>query len=295
MHEDVDTWIKRFEHNAQIYKWSEQRKLNVLMSKLTGPVEQWLFSLPNQYKSSPSTLLGLLKNRYVSPTFDQSLQDQLRNRFHKPGESVTQYANDIQSLISRLCPSMPETDTIRTFASGLQPYLKVEVLDRRPSTFLEAVDIARRREHAIAAANVTPAQTMALYSPLPAQTMAMYSEPSNVDKQLNAMQESITALTQAIKEIKLSNQRPCDRRYNQKPECYHNSTEGRRSNNSSNHHNSSNRNPQRNPRPANNRIICNACGIPGHIAANCRKTMNRNNLIQEIIQEIQGKVQAPEQ
>jgi len=89
-HEDVDLWLRRFTHNATIHKWNDQKKLNVFVSKLSGNAEQFLFSLPDSVKTS-----------YVT---EFSLQEQLRTRNHRPGESVVQYANEIQLLVSRLNP-----------------------------------------------------------------------------------------------------------------------------------------------------------------------------------------------
>ena len=194
-HENVNQWLEIIKVRKDVAGWSPQKHLLVIVSKLAGAAANWLLTFDENDRKDVSKVIAGLKSYFTTPNAEIHDRAQLNTRTQQPGESVESYATEINLLCHRVNAQMDENDKIGYFIRGLQPYLRREVLVRKPAYLKDAVDVARLYQ-----------DTNQLV-PLSFPTNAIREEP-----QLPKMEGLLTELVNQLRIANNRDMKPRDRR-----------------------------------------------------------------------------------
>ena len=135
--EAFDDWLTQFEMIAGLFKWEGLAKLVHLATCLRGPAFAFYKSCSVAQRSDYQLLVGEVRKRFT-PVHIQAVQT---SRFHerkqKTGETVDDYAQDLQKLFRKAYPTtsrgsheteqMGQTVLSSQFVAGLLPDIKSKV------------------------------------------------------------------------------------------------------------------------------------------------------------------------
>ncbi|RYA37702.1 hypothetical protein, partial [Enterobacter cloacae complex sp. GF14B] len=149
LEEDVDDFLANFRMVCRILgKRDDIEKGDFLLLCLRGNAEQWFWSISSQIEDGYTQISKALKTRFSKfPTTEKAWASLERLQQH--GEDYYAY-DDIFSRQwggCRFSSTFPDYVKMEQFISGLSPFLKTKVTCSGPSTFEEAVTIARRKFH----------------------------------------------------------------------------------------------------------------------------------------------------
>lgn len=122
--ESWEAWFNRFSDVAISNKWNDQRKLKRLLPKLQGEAGEFVYGeLERSVRANYKMLVRELHYRFRRVETPKSFELKLRNRFQKPGESVSEYASDLKRLYCKAFPNRDSNtrreDLLRKFLEGL--------------------------------------------------------------------------------------------------------------------------------------------------------------------------------
>ena len=142
--EDVREFVAQFERAAGFYKFSEERKAQILPLLLTGHANLWLNSRPLLSGTNFDTLSKALIKQFHTESDVWLLRQQLSNRKQLATETVANFAADIRRISQRI--KLPREESVNYFIQGLKPAIKNYVILQRPSTFEDAEMHAKLKE-----------------------------------------------------------------------------------------------------------------------------------------------------
>ena len=142
--EDVNEFLANFNRTALFYKFSGDRKAEILPLSLTGKASIWYNTTPGLSGKNFDTLAEALKKHFHSDSDVWLLRQKLNERKQLATESVSEFAAGIRRLGQRI--NLPRSECINYFIQGLKPELKSFVILQRPTSFEEAEMHAKLKE-----------------------------------------------------------------------------------------------------------------------------------------------------
>ena len=267
--QDPSDWLERYNHACEANGISDKRRLTLVPSFMKGSALTWFnkikFEKDLRYWDNDSDrqhkhrsfVYHFLKH-YCTTHRRTQWRSALRRCKQRPGQSVEEYAAEVESLYLKLDPkhNTPEDEKIEQFLQGLRPEFHTALAAAAPRDLEETVDRARSIE-----AVLSRDTTLSGYSL--SKAYLNQSEEPNEEKQPANMQQLIDENNKKlIKEFKhlLSNTTAAPK-----------STNDRTSNNWRER-------PNNNTSGTNGRNCFN-CGKIGHLSRDCRapKTTRNNN------------------
>ncbi|XP_067647616.1 uncharacterized protein [Eurosta solidaginis] len=86
----------QFEKTAAVNNWNAEDKVATLFVALKGPAAEILQTIPEGERNCYEALMGVLERRYGTEHRRQIYQMELLNRFQRPGETLQEFASDIE-------------------------------------------------------------------------------------------------------------------------------------------------------------------------------------------------------
>ena len=141
--EDINRWFEKLELqlSTKNIRTTDPAAISQVVNNLGGPAETFLFELPEDERRDYDHLKQALKRRYSTKDRTWMKRQLLVSRRQESGETLADYINGMHELFSGLNCSEPEKVTY--FTEGLQPSIRIKVLERMPETLLEAEELAR--------------------------------------------------------------------------------------------------------------------------------------------------------
>lgn len=148
---DWEAFHAQFELLADARGWTEGDQALQLALCLEGDALSCLLLLDAEQRRSYVALVGALKRRFGKWSQPALLKNELRGRCRKPGESLRDLANSIETQVRRAYSHMPAdarselaTDL---FVGAISPQdLRVQVQLQHPKSLQEALEAAIERE-----------------------------------------------------------------------------------------------------------------------------------------------------
>lgn len=266
--EDLGDWLHLYERYGLALAWTDAEKADNLVFALEDVARRWYVTAlrENRLKTWEDWRTALKEN-FSGDHVREWAYIQLQQRQQQLGETPQEYVSGILQLCARVNPEMPESEKLRHLLRGLRPEMMERVAITNPGTSQEFLQHLQRLTHVGAMARHA---LMAMPThPLPGRhtdtfpltvqdtssrvdSVGMLNEPSTVlyaptrqetpDKStvaaLNAMQETLRALTAAVDRLGQQDRRPF---------------------------------PRRTSRNTNGQVICFRCNRSGHIARQCNE------------------------
>ncbi|MCO5578070.1 hypothetical protein L7F22_031908 [Adiantum nelumboides] len=129
-----------------LHKKGDVEKGELLLLCLRGNAEQWYWNMSSQIGESYTRISKTLKATFFkAPTMEQlwaSIQ-----MLHQIGDDYYAYEEEFSHRWTRceITSSLPDCVKVQQFIDDLSPFLKPKVASYGPSTFEEAISIARRK------------------------------------------------------------------------------------------------------------------------------------------------------
>ena len=118
--------------------------MNDFQKANTLPARVYFLSSPHLAGKRHDQLCAELIKQFHTESAIWLLKQQLTNRKQLPGETVGQYASEIQKLCRRL--DLPEEQSVTRFLTGLLPGLRNYVVLQQPKTLLDAETHAKMKQ-----------------------------------------------------------------------------------------------------------------------------------------------------
>ena len=152
----IDEWLNKFNSISLCATWDDDRKLQILPSKLTSiafDFHQQLLRTDPQSIDTFDRLARQLKNRFNDPTTQETYLNRFHTAYKLPSESLRDFAQRLEKLFYKSfprgqnAPDPPADYQLRIrFISGLEPRLQRYVRSSNSATLQEAVTIAIREQ-----------------------------------------------------------------------------------------------------------------------------------------------------
>ena len=142
----VDTWHSSMVQQFVYYNIAdESSKLRMGAGNLEGDALQWFNSIPAA--NAPTTwndFMELLYKRF-RPVAAILIARQNLAKLRQGQHSVSAYAHRVQTLLTAI-PDMGPSDQVFQFAYGLSPTLAAYVWEHKPTTLIDAIQLAASKE-----------------------------------------------------------------------------------------------------------------------------------------------------
>ncbi|XP_067629273.1 uncharacterized protein [Eurosta solidaginis] len=113
----------QFEKTAAVNNWNVEDKVAALFMALKGPAAEILQTIPEGERNCYEALMSALERRYGTEHRRQIYQMELLNRFQRPGETLQEFASDIERLAHLANADAPveytEIVKIQSFINGI--------------------------------------------------------------------------------------------------------------------------------------------------------------------------------
>jgi len=158
----LETFLGKLSNCADYYSWSEKDKLWHLKAALEGSAAQILWQLKDG--ATADDIIALLRTRFGSSNQCERFRAELYARKRKRGESLQSLCNDVRRLLLLAYPDSHDVvcDVVGrdAFLAALDnPSLRTRILDQRPSSLDDALDMACRMEAYTPTNNEEPSYT----------------------------------------------------------------------------------------------------------------------------------------
>ena len=145
----LETFLVKFEDISSYMRWTEEDRLFHLRASLDGVAGQILWDAGPQ--TSTASVIRLLRARFGNEHQAERFRAELRSRRRQKGESLQKLYNDVCRLLALACPGPANaTSTIvgrDAFIDSLgNQTLRVRILERKPKTIEDALNVASRLE-----------------------------------------------------------------------------------------------------------------------------------------------------
>ena len=262
--DNFSEWFEQFELHANSANWSADERKRILPTFLKSSAFTTYRDLTDVMKNDYVQLQTELKRLLQPAELSRFQGTELNNRIQKLGEPVDSFAHAIQKLTRGAYPNMPtnsQNDVMRErFLAGLHPELKKLVFFSDPTTFMEAVNLARKHEAQSYLLSGTTPTTQGVFAGFSSNTnMPAMAAEGLLKDTIDGLKNELAQLRQSKSESQ-SRTSGSQQRQN---------TQFRPRNN---YNNSPRQHWTNDGRP-----ICNFCRKPGHIAANCRSRNQGQN------------------
>lgn len=232
-------WLDKFECYGDLHQWDDQRKVKAFRLYLGGAAELWYAGLGDAQKATFDALKQTFIDYFVTSRPKYAMEQELMNTDQRPGQTVDDFAADIQSKCSLLGKS--DEDRRTYFVRGLLPELKAFVIARDCTTYEDALKTAR----------------------LGATVVKIQKSGNSSDKELN--HRIVNLLERQSDEIEKLRSGATTQASRRPPTPYPRDRGFQQ------------RKFGTNPgRTTNGKIRCYRCGMLGHVASTCRVTDNSN-------------------
>ncbi|XP_067621666.1 tropomyosin alpha-1 chain isoform X2 [Eurosta solidaginis] len=143
----------QFEKTVAVNNWNAEDKVAALFMALKGPAAEILKTIPEGERNCYEALMGALERRYRTEHRRQIYQIELLNRFQRPGETLQEFASDIERLAHLANADAPVEYTegvkIQNFINGIPDVETKRAPYANPKpTFAETVSQALIQETA---------------------------------------------------------------------------------------------------------------------------------------------------
>lgn len=142
--DDANSFLEKYMMYGNFHSWSNVEMMQAFPLSLSGTAEIWFTTLDKSNLISFETIVNLFKERFLSPTYNWVLRQQLCQRKQGSTESVDAYSIDIRKRCQRV--GIPIDEQLHYFIQGLRPDLKNHMILQQPQTLDVAENAARLRE-----------------------------------------------------------------------------------------------------------------------------------------------------
>ena len=145
--ENAERWLQTFELYANFKNLLEIEKLGLFKLMMTEQASDWLTALPEVTTVSFSALVSAFKKRYdLSEAAKWKAEKDIWGRVQGKTESVDDYVTSMQLMANKV--SMPAGTLKKAIIQGLQPELRLFVLNANAKDIQELLTVARTCEAA---------------------------------------------------------------------------------------------------------------------------------------------------
>ena len=127
-----DRWIKLFDNIVAMSNWTDDKIVNILVTKVTGAAIKMVQNILDSVTKEYAEIKKLLQERFHGNEDQDYFQSQLEEVKRKPGENVLEYGFRLKNVFERGYPKQTEENTRfamlrHKFLSGLDIPLKNKV------------------------------------------------------------------------------------------------------------------------------------------------------------------------
>jgi len=186
---DIQEWLDKLTHLSELGKWTRQKHLTILTTKLLDVAWRYFYHLPSDTKNSLSLLTLELQRMFGSINNKEQLRDELLRRKQKPTEKVEAYIRDVIRLSREINPAVSQTELVTSVIRGALPNYKIAFIAANVATTDGILQIAAQIQSAAiptAETNVVVTEILdKLYSEIKStnqkyeEVMVMMKERSN--------------------------------------------------------------------------------------------------------------------
>lgn len=140
---DVEDWLESYERASNTNKWDDTQKLNNAMFYLSGVAKLWFRNHEAdlrtwaRFKTSIADVFGRPGVRKLRA------EQRLRSRSQQTGETFTSYIEDIVDLCRRVNPTMAEGDKVRHIMKGISDDAFHMLLSKSPDTVSQVIELCQ--------------------------------------------------------------------------------------------------------------------------------------------------------
>lgn len=141
--QDVNDWLSTYERVSLHNRWDDTAKLNAVIFYLAGVAHLWFknheadFQSWSAFKTSFAEVFG-------RPAVHKLRAEQrLRERAQQPGETFTCYIEEVLDLCKRVDASMPENDKLKHILKGIADDIFQMLIAKSPRTVAELINLCQ--------------------------------------------------------------------------------------------------------------------------------------------------------
>lgn len=138
---DVEDWLETFERVSTYNRWDDVLKRNNVGFSLTGVAEVWYRNNERRFKTWPEFKDELVRIFGRPAVRKLRAEQRLRLRAQQVGENFTSYIEDVIDLCRRVDPSMQEADKIKHILKGIDDDAFQMLLSRDLRTVTEVTNL----------------------------------------------------------------------------------------------------------------------------------------------------------
>ncbi|KAK3106897.1 hypothetical protein FSP39_002406 [Pinctada imbricata] len=158
--DDANKWLEKIEAWVAFNGWTNEpeKVASALRLKLDGAALSWFRGLSSAIVGNTATLFDKFRHYFntLHPTW--MLEQQLYDRTMGSEENLESYITDVEARCKRLNKAEQEKTT--AFIRGLNPSLRMFVIQKNPGSFREAVQSARLAKESMTMSNPTQTEVM---------------------------------------------------------------------------------------------------------------------------------------
>ncbi|CAN7998640.1 unnamed protein product [Ixodes hexagonus] len=268
--EDLEDWLHLYERYGRSLAWTDAQKADNLVFALEDVARRWYVTALRE--KTPETWVGwqnALRDTFAGDHIQEWAYIRLQERRQQPGETPQQYVAGTLQLCTRINTEMPDAEKLRYLLRGLRPEMMERVAISNPRTTQEFLQHLQRlthvgamARHVLMAMPTHPLPGLHAENPIRAPGYDLGSPPGAAETLgsptdlfyapgrhdvpdrstaavLEAMQETLRALTAAVDRLGQRDRRPF---------------------------------PPRGSRNQGGQVVCFRCNRAGHIMRQCPET-----------------------
>lgn len=144
--QDVEDWLSSYERVSSFNKWDDVLKLNNIIFYLTNVAKLWFKNHEAEFQTWPRFKARFVEVFGRPAVRLLCAEQRLRERAQQAGENFTSYIEDILDLCKRVNPVMPETEKIKHILKGIEDGAFHMLLGKNAETVTEVVNLCQSYE-----------------------------------------------------------------------------------------------------------------------------------------------------